>query len=103
MLSARSISMPPEAKGPVFTVSRPIRIGPSLALARLGATTLERPIPAIPVTNPRRETRMMFLPGVPPRFDRPTIFILAACDDRNQDAAGTFAVDMQCGRSCEQP
>src|SRR5258706_2571604 len=31
-MSARSMSMPPEASGPVFTVMRPSRIGPACAL-----------------------------------------------------------------------
>src|ERR1043165_1489555 len=34
--SARSMSMPPEASGPVFTVIRPSRIGPACAFPRRG-------------------------------------------------------------------
>src|SRR5207249_4542696 len=42
--SARSMSMPPEASGPVFTVIRPRRIGAPCALPTKGTPRAERPV-----------------------------------------------------------
>jgi len=44
--SARSMSMPPEASGPVFTVSSPSRIGSAWARAGVDAASAETPMPA---------------------------------------------------------
>src|ERR1700692_625071 len=97
--------MPPEARAPVFTVKRPIRIGPSPALALSGAATLDRPMPATAVTNPRREIPMISSPCA--SLDHPLrqLFwlLLAICNNRNQDVIKALAVDVELGRSCEQP
>src|ERR1043166_2130246 len=42
--SARSMSMPPEASGPVFTVTRPTRIGPACARAGSAAAAAAAPL-----------------------------------------------------------
>src|SRR5258705_9372618 len=44
--SARSMSMPPEASGPVFTVIRPTRIGPLCPRTAAGKPSAEAPSPA---------------------------------------------------------
>src|SRR4051812_38855191 len=49
---ARSMSMPPEASGPVFTVSRPMRTGSACAWATPGSVTLAAAA-AAPFTNSR--------------------------------------------------
>src|SRR5258708_26731882 len=56
MVGASSISIPPEASGPVLAASRPIRIGPLFwANVIRGATTLAIPAPAAALTNCRRD------------------------------------------------
>ena len=42
--SARSMSMPPEARGPVFTVTRPTRIGPACARSGSAAAAAVAPL-----------------------------------------------------------
>src|ERR1043166_4886439 len=42
--SARSMSMPPEASGPVFTVTRPTRIGPACARTGSAAAAAVAPV-----------------------------------------------------------
>src|SRR6267154_4640658 len=45
-MSARSMSMPPEASGPVLTVMRPMRIGPLCPRTMAGKPSAEAPSPA---------------------------------------------------------
>src|ERR1700733_14136111 len=60
MASASSMSMPPEASGPVLAASSPIRTGPlPCANARLGLAMVAMPAPATPDTNCRREIVMI--------------------------------------------
>src|ERR1700761_8780547 len=96
--------MPPEASAPVFTVNRPIVSGPPRAHPPLRAATLDRPMPATAVTNPRREIPMLSSPcafsGLP---DRPIFWLLVFWNNRNQDVIETLAVDVKRGRSREQP
>src|SRR6202034_3020151 len=60
MVSARSMSMPPEASGPVLAARRPIRTGPlPCANARVGLASVAKTAPAAADTNCRREIVMI--------------------------------------------